>query len=177
MYPFGRLFISILKSSRAKPAGIDDICEINFRCMPWDLDLFMEMNNGRVLTLYDLGRFDFSIRSGLGKLLKTNNWGLVVAGSTIRYRKRVRMFDKVSMHTKMMGHDERWIYIEQSMWVAGEPASSVLLLRTAITRHGKMIPSQTVLDAMGIPDWQSEPSLWLQEWVNSEEHRPWPPQI
>lgn len=176
MYPFGRLLASIIKSSRSHPVGVDDICEINFRCMPWDLDIFMEMNNGRVLTLYDLGRFDFSIRSGLSKLLKSNRWGLAVAGSTVRYRKRIRMFDKVSMHTQMMGYDERWIYIEQSMWVDGQPASSVLL-RTAITHQGKMIPSQNVLDAMGISDWKPEPSQWLLDWVASEEERPWPPTI
>ncbi len=176
MYPFRRLLMTMLKSNRAKPAGVDDICEINFRCMPWDLDIFLEMNNGRVLTLYDLGRFDFSLRSGLARQLRVNKWGLVVAGSTIRYRKRIRLFDKVSMHTKLIGHDERWIYIEQSMWVDGQPASSVLL-RTAVTSRGKMTPTQDVLEAMSITDWQPGPSVWLQEWINSEAHRPWPPQI
>lgn len=176
MYPFGRLLASVLKSSRSGTAEVNDVCEVSFRCMPWDLDLFMEMNNGRVLTLYDLGRFDFSIRSGLWHLLKRHRWGLAVAGSTIRYRKRIRMWDKVSMHTRLKGYDERWIYIEQSMWVKGQPASSVLL-RTAITEQGGMIPTRRVLDAMGISDWQPEPSQWLQEWVASEESRPWPPQI
>ena len=64
---------------------IDDISATSFRIRPWDIDMFLEVNNGRVLTLYDLGRFDFSIRMGLAKALRQNKWGLVVAGSTVRY--------------------------------------------------------------------------------------------
>ena len=49
------------------------------------------------------------------KALIKNRWGLVVAGSTIQHRKRIRLFDKVLMKTHIAGFDERWVYIEQSM--------------------------------------------------------------
>ena len=72
-----------------------------FRCSLTDIDNFLEMNNGRVFTLYDFGRTDFAIRSGLGKKLLENRWGLVVAGSTIQYRKRIRAFDLVTIKTRI----------------------------------------------------------------------------
>ncbi|WP_062267705.1 acyl-CoA thioesterase [Endozoicomonas arenosclerae] len=174
MYPFIRLLTTIRKASKAPGIPVDGISENSFRCMPWDLDLFMEMNNGRVLTLYDLGRFTLSIQSGLAKVLKEQNWGLVVAGSTTRYRKRVRMFDKVTMYTQVAAMDERWIYIIQSMWVKGEPASSVLL-RTAITEKGRMIATERVKKAMNREDWHREPEGWVKAWIDSEDLRPWPP--
>ncbi|WP_252178437.1 acyl-CoA thioesterase [Endozoicomonas sp. 4G] len=133
MYPLIRLLTTLRKAKKAPKISVDAVSENSFHCMPWDLDLFMEMNNGRVLTLCDLGRFTLSIQSGLADVLKREKWGLVVAGSTIRYRKRVRMFDKVTMYTQVAAIDERWVYIKQSMWVKGEPASSVLL-RTAVTQ-------------------------------------------
>ena len=34
-------------------------------CWPWDLDPWIELNNGRTLTLYDLGRLPLSQRTGL----------------------------------------------------------------------------------------------------------------
>jgi len=142
--------------------------------MPWDLDIFFEMNNGRVLTLYDLGRFNLSVRTGFSKILKKNRWGLVVAGSTVRYRKRIRVFDKVTMHTKVAGIDEKWIYVEQSMWVKGQAASSVLL-RTAVTGKGRIVLTEKVLSAMNLSNWQPQHSNWLKSWVSSEEIRPWPP--
>lgn len=174
MYPFRRLLTTILKAKKSPKLAVDGISENSFHCMPWDLDLFMEMNNGRVVTLYDLGRFNLSIQTGLAAVLKEKNWGLVVAGSTTRYRKRVRMFDKVNMFTQVAAMDERWIYIVQSMWVKGEPASSILL-RTAITEKGKVVANERVREALGKPDWQPAPEGWVKSWIESEEHRPWPP--
>ena len=174
MYPLIRLVTCSLRAVRSQPLPIDEVCETTFRCRPWDLDMFLEMNNGRVLTLYDIGRFDLSIRSGLAKVLHRNKWGLVVAGSSVRYRKRIRVFDKVTMRTRVAAIDERWIYVVQSMWVKGEAASSVLL-RTGITGKGKTIPTQQVLAAMDAADWQVQTSEWVQSWIDSEAIRPWPP--
>ena len=136
--------------------------------------MFLEMNNGRVLTLYDIGRFHLAIRSGLARVLKTNRWGLVVAGCSVRYRKRIRAFDKVTMRTQVISYDERWVYLTQSMWVKGEPASSILI-RTGITAKGRTITTDKVVQAMNAEDWKPEPSPWLESWVASEHERPWPP--
>ena len=150
--------------------------EIKFRCMPWDLDIFMEMNNGRVLTLYDLGRFDLSTRTGLGDALKEKGWGFAVAGSTTRYRKRVKLFDEITMYTRLVAIEDRWFYMKQSMWVKGQPVSSVLL-RTAVTSKQGIVPSREVLEYMGEKDWKPEPDGWTKAWIDSEEERPWPPTV
>lgn len=185
MYPVLRLITTLWRAKANTPIGFADASEMQFRCMPWDLDLFMEMNNGRVLTLYDLGRFDLSVRSGLTKLLKEHNWGLVVAGSTVRYRKRVRLFDKVVMRTQLADVGERWIYLVQSMWLPDaqgelQPASS-LLIRTAITRKGKVVSTEEILSTASIEpgNWRSQVSddtlQWIEQWRKSEDLRPWPP--
>lgn len=174
MYPLIRLATSSVRALLSDSINIDDICETTFRCRPWDIDMFLEVNNGRILTLYDLGRFDFSIRMGLAKVLKLNGWGLVVAGGSVRYRQRVRMFDRVTIQTRIAGIDERWIYVMQSMWVKGQPTSSVLL-RTGITSKGKVIPADDVLKALNIEDWKPELSGWIKDWIHSEENRAWPP--
>ena len=176
MYPFFRLLLSTMKASRAHkaaPVAFDTIGIMTFRCRPWDLDLFMEMNNGRILTLYDLGRFDLSIRSGLWAEMRKRKWGLAVAGSTVRYRKRVRLFDKVTMRTQLVGMDDRWIYMAQSMWVRGEPTSSVLL-RTCVTAKGRSILTEEVRKILGMPEvGVMEP--WVKDWESADRERPWPP--
>ncbi|GAA5190259.1 acyl-CoA thioesterase [Ferrimonas gelatinilytica] len=174
MYPLLRLLTTSIRALRAPAMPPDGVAETHFRCRPWDLDMFMEMNNGRVLTLYDLGRFDFAIRSGLAKTLKQQGWGLVVAGSTVRYRKRIKLFDSVTIRTQVVGIDERWIYVKQSMWLKGEPASSVLL-RTGVTSQGRSVKAEQVIKAMGMPDWKPAPSDWPKAWIESESLRPWPP--
>ena len=156
------------------PIKIDDMSSTTFRCRPWDIDMFLELNNGRMLTLYDLGSFDFSIRVGLARVLRQKGWGLVVAGSSARYRRRIRMFDKVTIHTHVAGFDHRWIYVEQSMWVKGAPVSSVLL-RTGITSKGKVVPVDDVVEALGLERRQREPDGWIRDWIYSEDKRIWPP--
>jgi len=174
MYPLMRLATTSVQAMLSEAVAIDAECETSFRCMPWDIDIFLELNNGRVLTLFDLGRFTLAIRTGLARVLKEKGWGLVVAGSTVRYRRRIRVFDKITIRTQMVAFEGHWIYIMQSMWVKGQPASSVLL-RTGITSKGKVIHSDEVIEAMGDSELILEPSGWVSDWIASEENRPWPP--
>ena len=174
MYPITRL-LKIALQARSKPKlDYNAVSEINFRCRPWDLDLFLEMNNGRILTLFDLGRTDLAIRSGLISALRKNKWGLAVAGSSNRFRRRVHLFDKVTIRTNVVGYDERWIYIYQSMWVGDKPTSSGLL-RTCVTEKGSAVTTDRILAALNASDIKQEVPIWVKEWCEAEEHRPWPP--
>lgn len=179
MYPFIRLGSSTAKSAMAAIKGdtlkIDDTGEVSFICNLNDIDNFLEMNNGRILTLFDLGRNDFAIRSGLGKKLITNRWGLVVAGSTIQYRKRIRLFDKITIKTRICAIDERWFYIEQVMYCKGVPTSHALL-RTGVTNlmTGKTIPTKTVLEAVGYADLVMPADDFVQSWIDADKMRPFP---
>jgi len=174
MYPLIRLGLTSLRAALSKTLNIDSVCKTTFRCRPWDIDIFFEMNNGRILTLYDLGRFDLTIRSGLLKSLIKKKWAVVVAGGTVRYRKRIRMFDKVTILTQIVGFEGRWFYIVQSMWVKGQPASSVLF-RTGVTCMGKTVLTDEVLREIGISNWRTKLPEWVTSWINSEKDRPWPP--
>ena len=174
MFPLRRFLITIFKAKYAQPIAIDEQAHTRIRCWPWDLDLFFELNNGKALSLYDLGRFDLAIKTPFMRVLKANNWGFVVAGSTIRYRKRIRAFDHIEMRSQMIGYDERWLYIEQSMWVKGQPCSSILL-RTGVTSKGKVIAPEIAKKAMGIEHLELIDSPFLESWKASEAIRPWPP--
>lgn len=178
MYPFLRYATTIahaaLQAKKGNILAFDDVSEITLRCRLTDIDNFLEMNNGRILTLYDLGRTDFAVRTGLFKQLLKQRWGLVVAGSTIQYRKRIRAFQKVTMKTQIVGVDARWIYIEQSMWVKGKPCSSALL-RTGVTEGGKVIEPKRVMAALEIADWDKAPEPWVQDWIEGDKSHRWPP--
>ncbi|OOS23178.1 acyl-CoA thioesterase [Moraxella pluranimalium] len=179
MYPFIRLGTGIGKSIyhtlKGDTLGVTDTGEVSFVCNINDIDNFLEMNNGRILTLFDLGRNDFAIRTGLGKKLIANRWGLVVAGSTIQYRKRIRLFDKITIKTRICAIDERWFYIEQTMYAKGVPTSHALL-RTGVTNlmSGKVIDTKQVLDALGVSGLDIPPDKWVQAWIDADKLRPFP---
>ncbi len=175
MYPFVRMLKEIWINRRSAPLGLTECHVSHHICWPWDLDLWVELNNGRTLTLYDLGRIPLAMRTGLAAVLRQKGWGITVAGNTTRYRRRVRAFDRLEMLSRCIGWDERFVYMEQSMWRAGE-CTSHMLLRSAVTSKQGMVPPSELLAAMG----RSEPSPalpdWARAWVAADATRPWPPQ-
>ena len=176
MYPFARMAAILWKARRSPAALFTDETTCTFRAHPWDIDMFMEMNNGRHLTLYDLGRFDLAQKCGLAKVLKDQKWGLVVAGSSVRFRKRIFAFQKITMRTQLIGMDHRWFYIQQSMEVEGEPCSSAVF-RTGVTEKGRTILANRVASAMGVNDFELSPPSWVQAWIDADNTRPWPPEF
>ena len=176
MYPFARMAAVMWKARQAPAALFTDVTTCSFRAHPWDMDHFMEMNNGRHLTLYDLGRFDLAVKTGLWRVLKEQKWGLVVAGSSVRFRKRIFMFQKVTMHTQLVGVDHRWLYIQQSMEVDGEPCSSAVF-RTGVTEKGRTVLTDRVVKAMTQEDFTLAPPEWVQRWIDADNTRPWPPEF
>lgn len=174
MYPFGRMLKEMATSALKPRLGLLDSHVSHHVCWPWDLDLWAELNNGRTLTIYDLGRIPLAMRTGLAGLLKQNRWGITVAGNSLRYRRRVRMFDRVEMHSRCIGWDARFLYMEQSMW-RGDDCTSHMLLRSAVTSKSGIVPPSEVLVKMGETMQSPELPSWVQAWIAADAERPWPP--
>ena len=175
MYPFIRMAYHIAKHTNAPALTLDEPHISHHRCWPVDLDLWRELNNGRTLTLYDLGRVQLMRRIGLFSVLKEQGWWLTMAGVTARYRRRVVMFDKFEMRSRAIGHDGRFLLLQQSMWKDGEALSSVLY-RAAVVSENGIVPTQEVMAAMGNADWNPQLPDWVAQWGQAENARVWPPE-
>lgn len=174
MFPVFKLWLAVQRAKRAPALDINDTCIVPLRVsLLGDCDIFLEMNNGRHLTLFDIGRFVFAVRTGLWAEVKRNGWGFVVAGSSVRYRKRLKPFQRYEQHTRVLGHDEKWFYFQQTHQI-GDVWHSSALLRTAVVDKGKIIPTQTILDKMNKSDWQPELPEWVKAWIAADALRPWP---
>ena len=174
MYPFLRLAKEFYVHRNAPPLPLTGTHVSHHMCWPWDLDLWMELNNGRTLTLLDLGRLPLAKRVGLIGALRERGWGLTMAGVTVRYRRRVRMFDRFEIRSRCVGWDARFIYIEQGMW-RGEECCNHALYRSAVTDANGIVAPARVMEAMGLD--AASPPLpgWVDAWIAAEAHRPWPP--
>lgn len=174
MYPYARLLKEILNARRAPQLGLFDTHVSQHICWPWDIDPWMELNNGRTLTLYDLGRVPLGIRTGLAATVQRMGWGMAIAGNSTRYRKRVTAFQRFEMRSRCIGWDARFIYIDQTMWRDGD-CSSQMLARSAVTSRQGIVSPDRVMAAMGqnvesptLPD-------WVQGWIDADAERIWPP--
>jgi acyl-CoA thioesterase FadM len=174
MYPVLRLVGQFIRHRRAAPLAPLATHVSQHRCLPWDLDLWMELNNGRTLTLYDLGRLVLARRVGLLAALKRRGWGLTMAGAVVRYRRRVRMFDRIEMRSRALCWDDRFVYLEQSMWVQGQCTSHVVYRAAIVDKAGIVAPARVLAEvAPGLP----APTIpdWIAAWRDAEAQRPWPP--
>ena len=175
MYPVIRM-AKALVAGRGQKLDILETVVSQHRAWPWDIDPWKDLNNGRILTLFDLGRIQLAQRTGLNAALMRNRWGIVVAGNTTRYRKRITMMQRFEMRTRVVGWDNRFVYMEQSMWREGECCNHILI-RGAITSRAGIVPPVDVVAAMGHTADSPEFPDWVRHWIGAEHERPWPPQM
>lgn len=177
MYPIVRLIKEMTVHRNDPPLALGEVHVSHHICWPWDLDPWMELNNGRTLTLYDLGRIPFVRRMGLIGMLRDRGWGMAVAGASVRYRRRVTAFQRLEMRSRALGWDDRFLYLEQAMFTQGGEAASHVLLRSAITRRGKggIIPPADLDRALGGDGHSPALPDWVLAWAKADAARPWPP--
>lgn len=176
MYPFIRMTKELLIARRQPRLPLEGTHVSHHRCWPWDLDFWMELNNGRTLTLYDLGRIPLAHRTGLIAVLRRNGWGLTIAGSAVRYRRRITAFQRFRMESRMIGWDARFVYLEQSMW-RGETCLGQAVFRAALTDAGGIVAPARALEALELADHPGmELPAWVTAWIAAEDARPWPPE-
>ena len=123
----GRTVVSALLAPRL--AVPDGTSVLTMRVWPNDLDFNAHMNNGRYLTLMDLGRVDLLLRAGLGRTILAKRWTAVLTGATIRYRRSLKPFQRFRLETSIAGWTEHAVFIEQRFIIAsgaqaGEVAAS-----------------------------------------------------
>jgi acyl-CoA thioesterase FadM len=164
------------RARKAPQSGPFDVYVSHHVCWPWDIDMWMELNNGRTLTLYDLGRIPLAQVNGLLDVVRRKRWGLTMAGVVVRYRRRIRAFERFEMRSRLLCWDERFFYLEQSMWKRNGDCANHAVYRAAVTDRNGIVASDIVAKAMNRPDLVSpEMPEWVALWLQAEAARPWPP--
>jgi len=175
MYPFVRMIKELAVHRHAPPMVVGETHVTHLICWPWDIDLWMELNNGRTLTLMDLGRIVLFRRMGFIAAMRHRRWAGTIAGASVRYRRRVRMFDRVEIQSRIIGWDARFTYAEHAIWKGGECCSHALL-RMAVTGAAGIIPSAEIARELGLAETSPPLPDWVEAWTGAEALRPWPPE-
>lgn len=176
MYPIIRVIKEVLRARRMPPLAVFEAHVSHHRCWPHDLDTYLEMNNGRILSILDIGRTGLAQRVGLIDALRKHRWGMTMAGNSIRYRRRLRPFVKFRNVSRAVGWDDKFLYLEHSLWIGDECAVQALF-RSAVTDKNGIVPPAKVLAAMGYENTPPKMPAWVQAWIDADNTRPWPPEF
>lgn len=120
------------------------------------------------------GRIPLFIRTRIHPTLTEAGWYTTVAGNSVRYRRRIRAFDRLTMISRILGWDARFAYVDHSLWKGRECANQLLTRMAFVSAEGIVAPT-AVMAKLGhegpgptLPD-------WVAAWIAAEAQRPWPP--
>jgi acyl-CoA thioesterase FadM len=144
-----RLAFLLFTAPFKKKINVTATSVTSFRVWPTDLDVLMHMNNGVYLSLLDLGRVDFMIKTD--GLKKVNAAGLypVVASEGIKFKRSLGPFQRFEIRTKFAGWDEKFVYLEQSFWSKNQLYASALIKAKFLKKKGGKVDSQELLEIIG----------------------------
>lgn len=167
---------------RRGPVDPYAVSRLPLRVLPTDLDILKHVNNGVYFSLFDLGRFDLMMRSGMWDTFEEHGWYPVVAAETITFRRSLTLWQRFTVESRILGFDDRAFYLEHRAVVRGEVYTRAFIRARFLRKSGGTVPVQELLDAIGhddsrdltVPDWlvrwgrdaalpstrQSAPSLW-----------------
>lgn len=145
-----------------------DTSVLTFRVWPNDLDVNVHMNNGRFLSVMDLGRFDLTFRTGLGRAMLRNRWRGLVGGATIRFRRSLDPFERYELHTRLLGWDAKWFFLEQRFLKSEGDLAAEGLVRALFRGRDGNVPPAEVLHHMGHDGPPVDVPGWIQKWASGE---------
>lgn len=169
MYPLIRTAKVAVAALAGQPLSLNGTSRINLRVWPGDLDLYRHMNNGRYLSLMDLGRLDFIIRVGMLPLMRRQGWRPLLAAATTRFWRSLQPFTSFAMHTRVVWWDEKWIYMDQEMIQQGHVAAQGMMKMVIKSPRGTVAPPQAALALGADPVPAPEPPPGLADWIHWEQ--------
>lgn len=163
-----RVFFVRIAAFFRKHLKLLDSSVLTLWVLPNDLDIYFHMNNGRYLTVMDLGRFDLIVRSGLGEICKKNHLAPLVASVTVKYKRSLKLFQRYQLVSRIVCWDDKWVFIKQSFIHDGKCAATGYVKGLFRSPKGN-VPTAQVLALMGM--WHASPPMpeAVKHWMLSEE--------
>ncbi len=133
-----------------------DVSRLAFRVLPNDLDINLHMNNGRYLTIFDLGRFDLMLRMGLAGPARKNGWLPVLSCANVIFRRELRLFQKFHLETRILWWSGTQFVMEHRALLPGHDDELLLSARALMIgglydrANRRFVPVTELMAAMGV---------------------------
>jgi acyl-CoA thioesterase FadM len=147
-----RLFILFIKNlilGKNQKLDLSKDLDLEMRVYPNDLDVFRHVNNGRYLTLMDLGRFHLLMKSGAMKRIIAEGYRPHILGAFLKYKKELRLFQKFTLKTKIVYWDDKSIYLRH-LFVRGDQICAEAIVKGILVKNRLKASPQEFMDTLGL---------------------------
>ncbi|MEL6372572.1 MAG: thioesterase family protein [Pseudomonadota bacterium] len=135
-----------------------DVSRLSFRVGLFDLDTNLHVNNGRYLTIADLGRLDLLVRAGLLRPAMQRGWAPVLSAAAVRFRRELKLFERFTLESQVRYWDDTLVVMEHRFRFAagnrkGAIAATLLMTGGLYDRKAKaFVPVATLMRESGLHD-------------------------
>ena len=158
-----RLIWMLLTHRLRSRATILESTSLRMRVLPNDLDFNGHVNNGRYFTLADIGRMDFVLRTGTAKVAFKHKALPIVGDAMAKFRKDLKVFERYEMQTRVLGWDDKWVFMEHR-FVRGGRVAGIVVMRGLFRAASGVLTPAFLLSEMGVTSASPDLPDWLREW-------------
>lgn len=162
-----RLGFTLAGAPRRGALGPLEESRLPMRVWTTDIDVYLHLNNGRYLTLMDMGRLDLAVRTGMAKVTALRRWLPVAGAATVKFRRELRAFQRFELTSQIGFWDDRWIYVEHRLLV-GESIHTWGAVKLIVRHRGKPITPVDYLGAVGVSGPPPAPQGELAQWIATQ---------
>lgn len=163
-----RLLLMLLRRPWRRPVSAFETTVVRMRVWPLDLDFNRHVTNGRYFTLADVGRMDYVLRSGAFRVALRNRAIPVVGDVWGKFRRELKLFEAFEVHTRMLGWDDKWSFVEHRFVKDGRVVGVVIMRGLFRAAKGTVSPAAFAHE-LGVPEQSPALPGWLSEWSASCE--------
>jgi acyl-CoA thioesterase FadM len=165
-----RFILTMLRARFRSTIGPTDESRVRFTALPHDCDLNFHLNAGRFVSFMDVARIELIVRLRFFGPMLRRGWRPVMGGAVVRFRRSVLPFHRFDIRSRVIGWDERWIYVEHIVEENGV-FCAIGHMRTVIRgKDGTIAPAQ-VLKVLGHDIVSPALPEFVQRWRDAEDAR------
>lgn len=138
-----------------------------FKVWVRDLDLLCHVNNGKYLQLMDVARVHMMMHSGAWEAMAHRKWISVVSAETITFRRSLKIGQKFTIETQIIGWLGPNFVVEQRFVLGDEVVAQGFVLQIFVTRSGFVLSEDQVLEGLGRPEALPPIPGWVRKWAES----------
>ncbi len=143
-----RLIFGLVQAKFKSKIQATQTTSLSFRVWITDIDVSF-MNHAAILTVMEVGRLDYMVRTSFFKIANKNKWFIPSRALTVQYYRPLKFFQKAKLQTRLSYIDEKWVYLEQKIIRNGKDIAACLI-KCTIKKGRETVPTSEIIKELGV---------------------------
>ncbi|MCF7567818.1 thioesterase family protein [Sabulilitoribacter arenilitoris] len=143
-----RLLLALIKAKFKSKVKATDVVKLSFNVWITDIDVSI-MNHAAIMTIFEIGRLDFMVRTNFFKVANKNKWYFPTQAISVQYYRPLKVLQKAKLFTRISYVDEKWIYVEQKI-VRNNKEVAACLVKNTIKKGRDTVPTLEIMKVLNV---------------------------